>query len=356
MVAKQFNKTKIALVGYKLAKGGLERVFSTVSEMLHESDYEVHVIILENEIEYPYYGTVVNLGFYSKFRKYFKFRKYLKTHHFDYVIDFRHRLNPWMELLFIHYIYFGIKFIYTIHSRKVETYVTSNKWIAKQMLKNAYHIVAVSIALIEIINREYQFEKVVFIPNSFSNKRTEIDCLPAALSFQYCIAVGRLVSLKQFDKLIEAYCKSSLPNKEIHLVLVGEGEEKENLQKQIERLQMTSFIHILGFQINAIHYIKNAKFLVLTSKYEGFPMVILESLHSGTPVISFDCETGPSELVINEFNGLLVENQNFLELQESLNRMVFDKQLYEYCKTNAKQSVVSFSNEKIAIKWLELLN
>lgn len=354
-MVKQGKKTKIVLVGYKLANGGLERVLSTVSELLHYSNCEVHGIVLENEVEYPFQGTLINLGGYSKFKKYFKLRRYLKRNQFDYVIDFRHRINPWMELLFIHYMYAGFKFIYTIHSSKLEVYLTAKKWVAQQILNKAYKIVAVSNALNEKIKTKYHFEKGVVIPNSIAAKAIELECVDSEISFTYCIAVGRLVKLKQFDKLIDVYCTSDLPKREIYLVILGEGEEKERLEKQIERLQMSKFIHLLGFKNNVFDYVKNAKFLVLTSKYEGFSMVILEALSAGTPVVSFDCATGPGELVQNEYNGLLVENQNFAALQKTLNRMVDDSQLYYLCKENTKTSVSSFSNEKISKKWLDLV-
>ena len=77
-MVKQGKKTKIVLVGYRLANGGLERVLSTVSELLHYSNCEVHGIVLENEVEYPFHGTLIKLGHYSKFQKYFKLRSYLK--------------------------------------------------------------------------------------------------------------------------------------------------------------------------------------------------------------------------------------------------------------------------------------
>ena len=353
-MVKQGKKTKIVLVGYRLANGGLERVLSTVSDLLHYSNCEVHVIVLENEVEYPVHGTLIKLGHYSKFQKYFKLRSYLKRNQFDYVIDFRHRINPWMELLFIHYMYAGFKFIYTIHSSKLDVYLTAEKWVAQKILNKAYKIVAVSNALNEKIKTKYYFEKGVVIPNSIAAKTIEIE-YAAELFFKYCIAVGRLVKLKQFDKLIDTYCTSDLPKREIHLVILGEGEEKERLEKQIDCLQMIKFIHLLGFKNNVFSYVTNAKFLVLTSKYEGFSMVILEALFAGTPVVSFDCETGPGELVQDEHNGLLVKNQDFKALQDAIERMVDDSQLYYLCKENAKTSVSSFSNEKISKKWLDLV-
>ncbi len=353
---KQDKRTKIALVGYKLANGGLERVFSTVSELLHDADCAVSVLVLEDEIEYPFSGSLINLGNYSKFQKYFQLRKQLKANNFDYVIDFRHRINPWMELIFLRYIYAGFKSIYTIHSSKTEVYLTEKKWIAKQILRKAFKIVSVSNDLNEKLRVDYSFEKGIVIPNSISAKIDKLACDDLELPYKYCIAVGRLTALKQFDKLIETYSKSNLPDKAIHLVILGEGDDEELLKKMIQKLQMTEFVHLLGFKKNVNCYIENADFLVLTSKYEGFSMVILEALSVGIPVVSFDCETGPRELVQHEFNGLLVENQNFSKLETALNRMVEDRQLYHYCKENASESVNAFSAEKIQKKWLDLMN
>ena len=355
-MARQGKKYKIALVGYKLAKGGLERVFSTVSELLDASDCDVHVIVLENEIEYSYSGTLINLGHYSKFKKYFQLKKHLKVNQFDYIIDFRHRINPWMELLFLHYIYFGFKSIYTIHSSKLDVYLTENNWVAKQILKNTYKIVTVSKGIKEKIKATYQFEKGIVIPNSIAKKNQEIDDSQLRLPYKYCIAVGRLVPLKQFDKLIEMYTASNLPNNEIHLVILGEGEEKVVLKKCIEVLKINELVHLLGFKSDVVSYIKQAEFLVLTSKYEGFSMVVLEALAAGIPVVSFDCETGPKEMIVDEYNGLLVENQNFEKFKEAMNRMVNDKVLYNFCKENTTTSVTSFCAENIQEKWLDLLN
>lgn len=355
-MAKQEKQTKIALVGYKLAQGGQERVFSTVAGLLHNSGCEVHVVVLENAIEYPYFGTLKNLGNYSKFQKYFQLRKYLKINQFDYIIDFRYRINPLMELLFLHYIYLGFQSIYTIHSSKLDLYFTKNSSVARQIFTKVHSIVSVSIAMNEKIKQDYDFANGVVISNSISEKSVVLDAENKRLPFKYCIAVGRLVALKQFDKLIETYCQTDLYRNEIHLVILGDGEEKERLQKQIDKTELSAFIHLLGFKATTFEFLKNAEYLVLTSQYEGFPMAILEALHVGTPVISFDCETGPAELIKDEFNGLLVENQNFEALKKAMNKMISDHELYEFCNKNTKASVIQFSEENIKKKWLDLLN
>lgn len=355
-MAKQGKKYKIALVGYKLAKGGLERVFSTVSELLHDSGCEVTVIVLEDNIEYSYSGNLINLGHYSKFKKYFQLKKHLKVNQFDYIIDFRHRINPWMELIFLKYIYAGFKTIYTLHSSKLDVYLTDNKWIANQILKKSYKIVAVSNALNEKVKKVYGFDKGIVIPNSIAKNNLDLNYDEIPLSYNYCIAVGRLIALKQISKLIETYSNSNLPKSKIHLVILGDGEEKLHLQKQIEELKLLEFVHLLGFQKEVYSYIKNAEFLVLSSKHEGFSMVILEALSQSIPVISFDCETGPRELVQHEFNGLLVENQNFDALKEAMNRMIADEAFYKFCKENAINSINAFSAKTVGEKWLKLFN
>ena len=345
------KQLKVAVIGYKLAEGGLERVFGTTTKMLHDVGIEVYTIVLEDKIEFEFAGKLVSLGKYSKFIKYFKLRKYLKKEQFDYVIDFRHRINPKMEWVFLHFIYQNVKTIYTIHSSKSENYLTENKWIAKLILQKAYKVVAVSNGVKQKIEIEFKNSAIEVIPNSFDFKtHSNSEILP----FKYVIAVGRLVKLKQFDKLIESYSKSHLPEKNIHLVILGTGKEHANLEKKISDFNLQAVIHLLGFKENVYDYISKAKFLVLSSQYEGFSMVILEALSLGIPVVSFDCEYGPRELIHNNSNGILVENQNFDELTRKLDIFVEDEIFYQNCKNNTISSVAKFQSSVIVNQWLQI--
>ena len=75
-----------------------------------------------------------------------------------------------------------------------------------------------------------------------------------------------------------------------------------------------------------------------------------------TPVISFDCQSGPSEIIINNENGILVENQNKEKMIVAMNEMISNKKLYLHCKNHAKSSVEKFSIENIGNQWLQLFN
>ena len=257
-----------------------------------------------------------------------------------------------MEWLFLNFIYRNFKFIYTIHSSKLETYLTDNNWIAKQMVQKAYKTVAVSNFIKQQLTTKFGFDSAIVIPNTFDLKLvSNTEKLP----FDYCIAVGRLVSLKQFDKLVASYSNSILPQKNMHLVILGVGDEQEKIEKTILENKVSVFVHLLGFKSNVSDYISNAKFLVLSSKYEGFPMTVLEALSLGTPVISFDCESGPNEMIVNHENGILVENQNFTELTHKMNIFVEDDVLYQNCKSNAVSSVAKFQPEVVVKQWLHIL-
>lgn len=356
-------KKKISIITDSLSIGGAERVAAKLSVELYEMGFDVSIICLRNEITYPYKGKLYNLGIdisgiklIKQFSKLIKFKLAYQKANADYYIDFRVRSRFWMELL-LHVFVFDIsKMIFSIRNYKIHLHIPKFKGFYKAY-NNAHAIVGPSRDIISKMKSIHLFQNLVYIPNFYSSNQKLTISPKSIVNTPYVLAVGRLDnSTKQFDKLIEAYSKTILIDAKIPLIIIGEGKDRVYLEEKIKRLKLGDLVHLEGFKKEVYTYMKFANFLVMSSNVEGFPNTLLESLVVGTPVISFDCPSGPSELIMDGENGLLVENQNFEALITAMNKMHTDTELYQYCKSNAIASVEKFSAENVISKWVQLFD
>ncbi|MNK41044.1 4-alpha-N-acetylgalactosaminyltransferase [compost metagenome] len=230
-------------------------------------------------------------------------------------------------------------------------------WLTRFIYGKSYGIVAINEKMKAYIEQRHGLKNVVNIYNPTNSEyiQERLQENNPEIEYTYILAVGRIDEVKQFDKLIKAYADSVLPGNNIKLMILGEGNKKNELKRYADNLNLSDKVVFMGFQENPYVYMKKALFVVLSSKFEGTPNVILESLACGTPVVSFDCFTGPSEIINDRENGLLIENQNIEKLTEGINLMFRDKKLYDHCKENATESIEKFSLETIGKQWLQYL-
>lgn len=362
----QPQKTKICLIGDTLSGGGAERVHAFLSQYFAKQGIEVHNVVVQDKISYDYSGDLLNLGLLkdnrngvgNKMKRFLVLRDYLKKHDFDYIIDFRMR-KKYLQDFFISKLVYSVPAVYTVHSSILEWYMPKSAWFTRIIYGNAYGVVSITEKMKNYIEELYRLKNVVNIYNPIDVNyiQQRADEVLSTEKDQYVIAVGsiRENNVKQFDKLIEAYSNSVLPGNNVKLLILGEGIRMNSLKELSEKKGLKDKVVFKGFEENPYVYMRNAFLYALTSRNEGLPMVLLESLACGTPVVSFDCFTGPSEIIQDGINGLLVEDQNTVKFTEALDLMFTDKELYAKCKQNAVASIQRFSLESIGREWMEFL-
>ncbi|MCH2195926.1 glycosyltransferase family 4 protein [Kordia sp.] len=357
----QNSKKKICIIVDCLSGGGAEKQAANFSKSLHKYGFLVAIISLKDQVTYEYEGELYNLGqressikIIKQVQKFLAFKKAYKKCNADMYIDFRSRSRFLMEYALHKFIFEANKMIMMVHSYQIEWHIPKGN-IFKKIYNNTHAVVSVSEAIEEKLNRLYAFKNQLYIPNYITTeKREEITTLK--MQDDYIIAVGRLQNdIKQFDRLIETYHASKLADKNIKLYVCGDGSDKKSLEKLISTLQLEQHVKLLGFVENVSDYIRYAKFLVLSSRVEGFPMVLIEALQQKTPVISFDCKSGPSEIIQHKINGLLVEDQNFAKLKEAMILLIENLDLYAICEQNALSSIKKFTEIPTIQKWIELI-
>ena len=164
------------------------------------------------------------------------------------------------------------------------------------------------------------------------------------VNFKYCLAIGRLTAQKNFSFLIKSFDRILKIDPDLNLIILGEGEEFENLKLLIKKKKLESKIHLFGFQKSVYKFLKGAKCFILCSLWEDPGFVLIEALASKTPVISSDCKNGPLEILRNGSAGYLYKSNN----QDSF--VSAFKKFYNDSNTNKKKVKKKIMNGLLVCK------
>lgn len=168
----------------------------------------------------------------------------------------------------------------------------------------------------------------------------------------YFLYVGRLSKVKRVAHLLSAFAIYRANGGEKKLIICGEGEDFHNLCNKAQRLKIMDSVKFLGYVENLNFMYERAVATLLTSTYEGFPNVLIESLSHGTPVISYNVDCGPSEIIINNKNGYLISDG---DIEEFANKMITFDNENNFKLDDIKDSTKQFDPHDIIEKWSNVL-
>ena len=297
---------KIVIAIFTLQGNGAERFALTLAKGLVDAGHEAHIVYFKNIIDLPIPENI-QLHFFD-YQKYRAIPKFMRTGFAARAFDKFVLKNIGIPDLVLSNLY-PVDYILA-HSQLPNVHLvihnTTSQEYAKQLtpqfieqLKKTY-LAKPCIGVSEGVTRDFRLLfgeksqiKTIYNP-------IDVDVVrKAANEFipeyqDYIVNVGKFKQQKRHDILIQAYAKANVSQK---LVLVGTGELMETSKQLVKELNIEDQVIFAGFQKNPYPFIKNAKLMVVSSDFEGFSIAILEALALGTPIISTDCPSGPSEVL-----------------------------------------------------------
>jgi len=195
---------------------------------------------------------------------------------------------------------------------------------------------------------------------------TRVATIPNALSWpvgparnydqRVVVAAGRLVPRKGMARLIRAFAPVARRHPDWELRIYGSGRLEEKLRERIERLGLGDRVRLMGHTEDLPAAFDDASVFASASLAEGFPMVMLEALSKGLPLVSFDCPRGPADIIRHGANGLLVPDGDIPALSEALEAMVADDDRRRRMGADALASAEEYAVDRIAASWDTLID
>jgi GalNAc-alpha-(1->4)-GalNAc-alpha-(1->3)-diNAcBac-PP-undecaprenol alpha-1,4-N-acetyl-D-galactosaminyltransferase len=172
---------------------------------------------------------------------------------------------------------------------------------------------------------------------------------------RWIIAVGRLTSQKGFDLLIEAFSRIAERYPDWSLKILGEGPARAALEHLIASKRLAGRVILAGWQKDPTTVLRQSEFFVLSSRFEGFPNALLEAMACGLASISFDCESGPAEIIRDGVDGLLIPPEDTAALAAAMERLITDEALRHHLGSEALRVVERFGVEQYFARWEAVL-
>lgn len=356
----------VVLVIASLTSGGAERVISNLANYLARKGYQVAIVTyypkkldwypLEVTIKRIVIGhcpsrtkpeLIVNL-----FKRIIKLRKTIADINPNAIVSFLTEVNVVTILSTI-----GLRKKIIVSERVDPTMHQAILPFWKCLRRLTYPLANKLVVQTESIAdyyRQWSGVNIAVIPN-LAPSLVKSDVAELNFKKPFIVAIGRLVSQKGFDLLIKSFAPNAGKYPDWTLVIVGEGEGRQELLKLVRRFGLAKRIIMPGRVKNTQAVLRHSDLFVLSSRYEGFPNVLLEAMACGLPVVSFNCPSGPAEIIRPNYDGILTPPENIKRLSLAMDKLMGDKLLRQRLAKNARQVRTRFSEKKIMGRWEKLI-
>lgn len=335
---------KIILLTSSLAGGGTEGVCVNIANSFSNNGWQVELVVLNlnDEVYLSRLSDNINLIKLNKNHARYSFiglLKYIYRKKPKAIFVFSYELSVILVILRILF-NFKVKIIsrnVSTLSIRIKQFQQKNFWskyIYGPLIKFFYgkvdYVVNQCVAMQkDLVNLHPQFyNKSSVIYNPISDHILDYinnNDLTQTKKNNYLLCVGRLEKVKAFHFALEGFAgvADKFPN--LRLKIVGRGSLERELKQKALALSISDRVDFEGFHKNIIPYYLSAHATILTSLYEGYPNALIESIALGTPVVSFDCESGPNEIIIDNINGYLVRNLDLEDLKNKISKVLISK-------------------------------
>ena len=364
------SKKKISLFLPSLRGGGAERVFLNLAKGFAERGFSVDLILAQKEGAYldkvPEGVKIVDLNSRRILYSLFPLVRYLKKEQPDVLLSAIFHVNI-ISVLAILLSGSNADLIVTEHNpfsitqKKLplwERFIV--KFFMRVLYKRTKAVVTVSKGVAEDLKSlglNSKNFKVIYNPMDIADikKKAKEDPKHEWLenkSQPILLGVGRLTYQKDFAMLIKAFSKIC-KNTDARLIILGEGEERKNLQKLVNKLGLQDHVDMPGFVDNPYAYMSKAEVFVLSSRYEGFGNVLVEAMACGTPVVSTNCPVGPSEILDKGKYGKLVPVGDVEAMEKAIIETLHNLKL---SADELQKRASHFSVERATDRYLQLID
>lgn len=203
---------------------------------------------------------------------------------------------------------------------------------------------------VENYRKKYSAKNVVCIHNPLTIDYSE----KSALTEKSVLTIGRIANQKGYDYLIEAWNIVENRNNGWKLRIIGQGKLLPQLLEQIKHYGLEESIELIPASDNIVEQYKQASIYVMSSRYEGLPLVLIEAMAMGLPIVSFDCETGPREIVIDNVTGKLIPVFDVNKLAIELDVLMSNDSLRKSYSMNAIKKIGKFEINQVVDQWEQL--